>query len=99
MIVHPTGKFDNHARAYRHIEARPLATAMGAEIRGARIDDLTDDQFGEIRDALFRHKMIYFRDQDIGHEDQEAFSARFGPFAQGAYTQGVAGHVHVQPLI
>ncbi|MEJ0027890.1 MAG: TauD/TfdA family dioxygenase [Rhizomicrobium sp.] len=99
MIVHPTGKFDNHARRYDHIEARPLAAAMGAEIRGVQIAKLNDAQFAEIRDALFRHKMIYFRDQDMGHADQESFSLRFGPFAEDAYTKGIAGHVNVQPLI
>lgn len=99
MIVHPTGKFDNQARDYSHIEARPLAAAMGAEIRGVDLSKLDDAQFVEIRDALFRHKMIYFRDQDIGHADQEAFSLRFGPFAEDAYTKGVAGHPNVQPLI
>ncbi|HEY0303197.1 MAG TPA: TauD/TfdA family dioxygenase [Rhizomicrobium sp.] len=99
MLVHPSGKFDNHAKAYAHIEARPLAAAMGAEIRGVRLSDLTDAQFAEIRDALFRHKMIYFRDQEIGHGDQEAFSLRFGPFAEDAYTKGTPGHVNVQPLV
>ncbi|HEY2658356.1 MAG TPA: TauD/TfdA family dioxygenase [Caulobacteraceae bacterium] len=99
MIIHPTGKFDNRARDYRHIEARPLAAAMGAEICGVRMSDLSDAQFAEICDALFRHKMIYFRDQSISHGGQEAFSLRFGPFAQDAYTQGVPGHANVQPLI
>ncbi|MEI9886807.1 MAG: TauD/TfdA family dioxygenase [Rhizomicrobium sp.] len=99
MLVHPTGKFDNRAEAYDHIEARPLAAAMGAEIRGVRLADISDAQFAEVRHALFRHKMIYFRDQEIGHGDQEAFSLRFGPFAEDAYTKGVPGHVNVQPLI
>jgi len=99
MIVHPTGKFDNRAKPYKHIEARPLAAAMGAEICGVGIAGITDAQFAEVRDALFRHKMIYFRDQDVGHADQEAFSLRFGPFAEDAYTKGIPGHVNVQPLI
>jgi alpha-ketoglutarate-dependent taurine dioxygenase len=98
MMLHPTGLFDNHARTYAHIQSRPLAAAMGAEIRGVRMAEVTDDQFAEIRDALFRHKMIYFRDQDISHADQEAFSRRFGPFAEDAYTQGVPSHPEVQPL-
>ena len=34
MRLHPTGKFDNYARTYAHIEARPLAAAIGAEILG-----------------------------------------------------------------
>lgn len=99
MIVHPAGKFDNRARAYKHIEARPLAAAMGAEICGADLAHLSDAQFAEIRDALFRHKMIYFRDQQISHADHEAFSLRFGPFAEDAYTRGIAGHTNVQPVI
>jgi len=99
MLVHPVGAFDNHSADNKHIEARPLAAAMGAEIAGVDIARATDDQFAEIRAALFRHKMIYFRDQAITHADQKAFAARFGPFAEDAYTQGVPGYPEVQPLI
>ena len=99
MILHPKGKFDNAPRNYTNIRALPLAAAMGAEIAGVRIADLTDAAFAEVRDALFRHKMIYFRDQDIGHGDLEAFSLRFGPFAPDAYTGGVPGHPNVHPVI
>ena len=99
MLVHPTGKFDNNAVANKHIDVRPLAAAMGAEIRGVNLARLTDEQFAEIRAALFRHKMIYFRDQTITHADQESFSRRFGPFAEDAYTKGVPNHPDVQPLI
>jgi len=38
---------------------------MGAEIRGAKIAATTDEQFAEIEAALFRHKMIFFRGQDL----------------------------------
>jgi alpha-ketoglutarate-dependent taurine dioxygenase len=99
MFLHPSGKFDNSARAYRHIEAQPLAAAMGAEICGVTIGRETDAQFAEIEDALFRHKMIFFRKQRMGHAEQHAFSRRFGPFAEDAYTQGVSGFLEVQPLI
>ncbi len=99
MISHPTGKFDNTAKDYTYIKAVPLAAAMGAEILGVDITGLTDDQFAEIRHALFRHKMVYLRDQKIGHADQEAFSLRFGLFAEDAYTEGVDGHANVQPVI
>jgi taurine dioxygenase len=97
--LHPHSGFDNRARDYRHIQALPLAAAMGAEIRGADVARLTDEQFVEIQDALFRHKMIFFRDQEITHADHSAFSLRFGPFAEDAYTQGVPGYREVQPII
>ncbi len=99
MRLHPTGKFDNSARPSNLIEVKPLAAAMGAEIAGVDIARITDEQFDEVRAALFRHKMIYFRGQKLAHGDQEAFSLRFGPFAEDAYTSGVPGHRNVHPLI
>ncbi len=99
MIIHPSGAFDNHAVATHHIDVMPLAAAMGAEIDGVDLAAVTDDQFEEIEAALFRHKMISFRDQDISHADQEAFGRRFGPFAEDAYTKGVPGHPDVQPVV
>jgi alpha-ketoglutarate-dependent taurine dioxygenase len=99
MRLHPTGKFDNRAADNRHIEARPLAAAMGAEICGVQAAHLSDAQFQEVRSALFRHKMIFFRDQQLTHSQHEAFSLRFGAFAEDAYTSGVPDHRNVHPLI
>lgn len=99
QILHPSGKFDNSARDYAHIKVVPLAAAMGAEILGVDLRVINDAQFAEIRDALFRHKMLYLRGQQLTHEQHEAFSLRFGPFAEDAYTKGVPGHLNVHPLI
>ena len=99
MIIHPTGSFDNSAKNYEHITSAPLAAAMGAEIRDVQISDLTDAQFVEIEDALYRHKMIYLRDQNMSHADQEAFTLRFGDFGIDAYTTGTEGHRNVQPVV
>jgi len=98
-MLHPTGHFDNAALPARHIEVLPLAAAMGAEIRGVDIARITDAQFAEVEQALFRHKMIFFRGQTLSHADHEAFSLRFGPFAEDAYTSGIPGHPNVHPLI
>jgi taurine dioxygenase len=71
MLIHPTGRFDNSAVLNRHIEVRPLAAAMGAEICGVDVEHVTDDQFQEIRAALFRHKMVFFRGQRLSHGGQQ----------------------------
>jgi alpha-ketoglutarate-dependent taurine dioxygenase len=86
MRLHPTGNFDNQAPGYRQIEARPLAAAMGAEIRGVDAAMNADEQVQEVRHALFRHEMNYLRNQRLTHSDHEAFSLRFGPIAEDAYT-------------
>ena len=99
MKLHPTGRFDNSAKNYKQIIAVPLAAAMGAEIRNVQISRLTDEQFLEIEDALYRHKMIFLRNQDMSHDDQEAFTLRFGEFGIDAYTTGAEGHRNVQPVV
>jgi taurine dioxygenase len=99
MRLHPTGLFDNRPAQNSHIQALPLAAAMGAEIRGVNAAQLSDAQFDEVRLALFRHKMIFLRGQKLTHDEHEKFSLRFGPFAVDAYTRGVPGHRDVHPLI
>ena len=99
-LGHTPARFDNHARPYRKITALPLAAAMGAEITGVDCATVSDAQIAEIEDALYRHKMIYFRGQShMTHGDQSRFSARLGRFAEDAYTGGVPGHPEVQPVI
>src|SRR5262245_56807272 len=72
---------------------------MGAQIRGVSVAKVTDAQFAEVQDALFRHKMSFFRGQEITHADHAAFSLRLRPFAEDAYTQGVPGFRDVQPIV
>jgi taurine dioxygenase len=43
--------------------------------------------------------MIYMRNQQLTHAQHEAFSLRFGAFAEDAYTSGVPEHRNVHPLI
>jgi taurine dioxygenase len=99
MRIHPTGKFDNHAKPDSRITAIPLASAMGAEIRGVQLSAVDDEQFAQIEPALYRHKMIFFRDQQLGRADQESFTLRFGEFGTDAYTAGAEGHRNVQPVV
>lgn len=55
--------FDNAAIAIAHIDVRPLAAAMGAEVAGVDCANVGDAAFAEIEAALFRHEMIFFRGQ------------------------------------
>lgn len=95
----PQGAFDNHARDYHHLTATPIAAAMGAEISGVDVRTISDAALTEFCDALYRHKMVFVRDQSLTHAEHEAFSARLGPFGTDAYTKGVRDHPNVQPVI
>ncbi len=97
--VTPSGDFDNHPLPHDHIAVEPLSAAMGAEVVGVRLPDLSDAAFEELKQALYRHKMIFLRDQHLSHAEHEEFAARLGPFAVDAYTQGVPGHREVHPIV
>ncbi len=97
--VTPAGDFDNHAEPSPFFEVLPLAGAMGAEIAGVRLPDLSDEALASFREALCRHKMLFLKDQHLTHGEHEAFAARLGPFAVDAYTGGVPGHKDVHPII
>ncbi len=95
---------DNAAVRSEYIIAAPMAAAMGAEVCGidlGRLDDHphADACFAEIEAALYRHGLLVFRDQSLDHASQEAFTLRFGEHGVDAYTEGIAGHPNVQPVI
>jgi len=97
--VSPCGEFGNTPFESTHFESVPLAAAMGAEIAGVRLPELSDEAFEDLKRALYHHKMIYLVDQHLSHAEHEEWAARLGPFAVDAYTQGVEGHRNVHPII
>ncbi|MXO61212.1 TauD/TfdA family dioxygenase [Altererythrobacter salegens] len=97
--VTPCGEFDNAPFESSHFETRPLTSAMGAEVVGVRLPELSDEGLEDFKQALYHHKMLYLKGQDLSHAEHEAFAARLGPFAVDAYTQGVPGHREVHPII
>ncbi len=100
MQFYPREYFDDKKNGYTAIRTVPLASAMGAEILGVDIANISDEQFTQIRDALFRYKMIYFRGQNnMTINDQEALTLRFGEFGTDAYTKGMEGHPNVQRVL
>ena len=62
-----------------HLEIRPLTGAIGAEIEGVSIvDGISDALADEIRNALDRHRVIFFRGQHLDDEAQIALARVFG---------------------
>ncbi|MFC0436956.1 TauD/TfdA family dioxygenase [Kutzneria buriramensis] len=61
------------------ITVRPVAGHIGADISDVDISRPLDERtVAEIRDALHRYKVIFFRDQVLDHATQIAFGRQFG---------------------
>ncbi|BAY34557.1 taurine catabolism dioxygenase TauD/TfdA [Nostoc carneum NIES-2107] len=64
---------------YKHIEVKQVAGFIGAEIGGVDLSrSLSDEQVQEIRKALLKWKVLFFRNQNIDHAAQVEFTSRFG---------------------
>jgi taurine dioxygenase len=56
----------------------PSGAALGAEIRGVRLNSLSEDEFLTLHQAWLDHLVVLFRGQLLNDEDLIAFSRRFG---------------------
>ena len=81
---------------YETIEVEPLSPMIGAEISGVDLSrPLGNQTFQEIHDALLRHLVIFFRDQNIDLEQQKAFGRRFGKLHIHPTAPSAPGHPEV----
>lgn len=81
---------------YRSFRVQPSTIVLGAELLDI---DLTQPlaalQVSELKDALARYQVIFFRDQRLSHDSHKKFGAHFGPLAIHSAVAGVAGHPEV----
>jgi taurine dioxygenase len=85
---------------YRHIEVRPLSSALGAEVAGVDLArPLTDRVFSEVRQAFLDHLVIFFRDQILSPDQQVAFARRFGPIGIYPFAAPLEAHPEVIAVI
>jgi taurine dioxygenase len=60
-------------------QVKRLAGALGAEVRGLRLDALDDAGFAAVQALLLEHLVLFFPDQHLSIDDHVAFGRRFGP--------------------
>jgi taurine dioxygenase len=62
------------------LEIKPMAGALGAEVRGLDLSrELSDENTLRLRKLLNEYEVIFFRDQDISPGRQKALALTFGP--------------------
>src|SRR5215831_12485668 len=84
----------NHSRAAdAALDVRPITPAIGAEIGGVRLSgDLPDEIVNAIRDALLRHRVVFFRGQaHLDEAEHQAFARLLGPIVPHPTLPSVAG--------
>lgn len=84
---------------FRHFTATPFTGRFGAEISGIDLNEIDDAATEELRAALLKYHVIFFRDQDFSPEKQTAFAKRFGDLNRHPYVKGMDGHPDVFRIV
>ena len=80
-------------------ETKLLSGALGAEIKGIDLTDISNGNFNKINDLLLEHKVIFFRDQNISSEEQINLAKKFGPLEKHVYVKSLKDHPEIIRII
>ena len=81
------------------LEIKPLAGALGAEIRGIDLSvALTQENSFRIRKLLNEYEVIFFRDQNISPTMHNALAESFGPLQTHPAYQTIEGFPEITIL-
>lgn len=82
------------------VSVTPLTGTLGAEISGVDLSQTLDAHtVAEIRDALVRYRVVFFRNQDISPTDQVRFAATFGELTPAHPLVGGLDDAHPEVLV
>ena len=81
------------------MEVKLLSGALGAEISGINLKDSSKENYQKINALLLEHKVIFFRNQNITHEEQIALAQNWGPLENHAYVKGLDKHPEIVRII
>lgn len=80
---------------YETITVTPTSPAVGAEIGGVDLRELSELQLAELRRAFAEHGVIFLRDQELTPEQHLAFAERWGTINVNRFFQHVDGYPRI----
>lgn len=86
-------------RTWQYIKVNPVSGALGAEIDGVKLAQLSDAACAEVREAFLEYQVLFFRDQDITRDEQKAFARRFGTLHVHPFEQQLKDEGHPEIIV
>ena len=88
------------AVSYRHVEVRPIAGAIGAEVYGVDASrPLEADVIAEVRQAFLQHSVVFLPGQKLSPQELLAFASRFGEPMEYPQLKGLPECPLVTPVV
>ena len=81
------------------LEIRRLSGALGADINGVNVAQMSDETFGDIHQALLDYGVIVIRDQNITPSQQVEFAKRWNDVHTHPYLKGLDEHPEIIEIV
>lgn len=82
------------------LSVEPATGALGANIRGVQLANISDEDFELLQEALLEHTVLFVHDQaGLTPETHKALGRRFGPLERHAIVKGIEGHPEVVEIV
>ena len=81
------------------LDVRPMAGALGAEIRGMDLGTMDDGTFAGVRQAFMDHQVLVFRGQTLDADGFAGLARRFGEPVPYPFTQGDSVHPEITVIV
>ena len=85
-------------RDFNRIKVEPVTGSIGAEIANVDLREFDDEIIAELRQAWLDHKVLFFRDQDLTHEQHLAYGRALGELEVHPFSPQVDGHPEILVL-
>lgn len=73
------------------MEIKPFSPGCGAIISDLQLAQLSDEDFGKLRQAFDDYGLLFFRDQQLSEEDHLAFANKWGEIVLNKFFKPVEG--------
>tara|TARA_B100001250_G_scaffold121126_1_gene102816 strand:- start:460 stop:1311 length:852 start_codon:yes stop_codon:yes gene_type:complete len=78
------------------VKVSPEENNFGASITGVNLaNSLSETEIEEIRSAWVKHRVVYFPDQPLNHEQLAQFTLSFGQFGDDPYVKAIEEHANI----
>ena len=87
---------NNKGISMNSVKVSPEENNFGASITGVNLaNSLSEREIEEIRSAWVKHRVVYFPDQPLNHEQLSQFTLSFGQFGDDPYVKAIEEHANI----
>lgn len=86
-------------RTWQHIEVNPVAGALGAEVDGVSLANVSVSAFAELQAAFLRYQVLFFRGQSLTRDAHKAFGRRFGTLHVHPFERPLKNEGHPEIIV